>query len=529
MLFASKGLREPKGGARSTATRKRNVTQANDANSQQLSREATAESGPLLKCRPARTNAFSGDSTMRQLTKILATLGPSSDSPEQLQKLVENGVRAVRINFSHGENDHRAKQIETVREVERLTGYAIAILADLSGPKIRVGEIAGDGLMLEPGGKLVIQREPIVGANGRVSCSLPHLLDDIAVGDPVLIADGRRRLEVIEKSDEEVVCRVIRGGIVTSRKGINLPSTDLSLSALTPKDRTDAAWIAKHDIDYVALSFVQRAQDVEELRTLLWGHDCTAPIVSKIEKPLAVKRIDSIIAASDAVMVARGDLAVEMDYPLVPVAQKRIAHKATMAGKPCIIATEMMESMVKSPVPTRAEVSDVANAVLDGADAVMLSAETAVGDFPVETVSMMSRTVREILNHPDVEPPVPPVGRDLAVSAAVKAMINAEDVAVAIIYSQTGRSARLLSKTRPPCAILGLSQEMRTVRQMVMYRGVIPVRCIEPANIDDLIRVGSEIALARGLAKSGDRLMFVTGRSSSVPGSVDGLILHRLP
>lgn len=466
---------------------------------------------------------------MRQLTKILATLGPSSESPETLETLVRSGVRAVRINFSHGENDHRAKQIETVRAVEAKTGFAIAILADLSGPKIRVGEITGEGIMLEPGKNLIIQKQSVVGTAERISCSLPHLLDDIAIGDPVLIFDGRRRLEVIDKTNDEIVCKVIRGGIVTSRKGINLPTTDLSLSALTDKDRRDAEWIARHDFDYVALSFVQRAQDVEELRTLLWGHDCVAPIVSKIEKPLAVKRIDSIIAASDAVMVARGDLAVEMDYPLVPVAQKRIARRAAMAGKPCIIATEMMESMVKSPVPTRAEVSDVANAVLDGADAVMLSAETAVGDYPIETVSMMSSTIREILNNPDVASHPPPVGRTLAVSAAVKSMIDAEDVDVAVIYSQTGRSARLLAKTQPPCSILGLSRDMRTVRQMALYRGVIPACCEEPANIDDLLRVGSEIAAARGLARSGDRLMFVTGRSSSVPGSVDGLILHRLP
>lgn len=465
---------------------------------------------------------------MRQLTKILATLGPSSDSFDKLRELVEHGVRAVRINFSHGENEHRAKQIETVRNVEEATGLPIAILADLSGPKIRVGDIAGEGMMLEEGEELIIQKDPIVGANGRVSCSLPQLLDDVDVGDPVLIADGRRRLEVVDKAQSEIVCRVIRGGIVTSRKGINLPDTDLSLSALTEKDRRDAAWIAKHDFDYVALSFVQRAQDVEELRILLWGHNCIVPIVSKIEKPLAVQRIDSIIAASDAVMVARGDLAVEMDYPLVPVAQKRIAHKATLAGKPCVIATEMMESMVRSPVPTRAEVSDVANAVLDGGDAVMLSAETAVGDYPVETVSMMRRTVMEILNHPDMDHPVPAGGRDLAVSSAVKAMIDAEDVGVAVVYTETGRSARLLSKTRPPCVILGLSKDIRTVRQMALYRGVVPVQCAQPRNIDDLMRIGSEVAKARNVAKAGDRIMFVTGRSETVAGSVDGLLLHRL-
>ena len=465
---------------------------------------------------------------MRQLTKILATLGPSSDTPERLSAIVEHGVRAVRLNFSHGSHENKAKLIQTVRQVEADCGYPLAILADLSGPKVRVGEMQ-DGVVLERGREIFVQKEPVVGTAERISCSLPQLLDDVDAGDPLLLFDGRIRLEAVRCSDEGVLCEVRVGGPLASRKGLNLPQTDLSVSALTKKDREDAEFIAASDVDYVALSFVQRAGDIEELRALLWGLECTAPIMAKVEKPWAVERIDSIIGASDAIMVARGDLAVEMDFHQVPVAQKRIARKCAAAGKPCVIATEMMEPMVKSATPTRAEVSDVANAVLDGADAVMLSAETAVGDHPVETVAMMGRVIREVLRHPDIQPPAPEANDTLSVSAAVKAMIDAEDVAVAAAYSASGRTVRLLSKTQPPCAILALSSDVHVCRQMALYRGVVPALCEPPRDIDDILHKASEVALRRGLASSGEKLMLVSSRTPAVPGSTDGLILHRLP
>lgn len=465
---------------------------------------------------------------MRQLTKILATLGPSCDTPERLTKLVGYGVRAVRLNFSHGSYESKADLIGVVRQVEAETQKPLAILGDLSGPKVRVGTVA-EKTVLTVGDSFRILKEPVVGDARQVSCSLPQLLDDVRVGEPVLINDGRIQLTVTGVSPGVVECRVDVGGPLSSRKGLNLPQTDLSLSALTEKDREDAAWIAGNDVDYVALSFVQRRQDIEELRALLFGLDCRLPIMAKIEKPLAVQRIDEIIQASDAVMVARGDLAVEMDFPQVPVAQKRIARKAALRGKPCVIATEMMESMVHSPTPTRAEVSDVANAVLDGADAVMLSAETAVGEYPVETVSMMGRTIREVLRHPDIQPPAPDgTSERLSVSAAVKAMIDAEDVAVAAAYSASGRTVRLLSKTQPPCAILALSSDVRVCRQMALYRGVVPAVCEPPKDIDEIVRRACEIAKARGLAKSGEKLMLVSSRTSAVPGSRDGLILQKL-
>ena len=465
---------------------------------------------------------------MRQLTKILATLGPACSEAATLRRMVEGGVRCVRLNFSHGSHEAKAELVRTVREVEAQTGIAIAVLADLSGPKVRVGDVA-EGTTLTEGEPFTVQKAPVRGNAERVSCSLPQILDDVRPGQPLLLADGRLKLIAEDCLPDEVRCRVVRGGPLSSRKGLNLPETDLLLSALTEKDREDARWIAGSDVDYVALSFVQRPQDVEELRALLWGLECTAPIMSKIEKPLAVERIDQIIDASDAVMVARGDLAVEMDFPQVPVAQKRIAQKAMEAGKPCVIATEMMESMVKSAVPTRAEVSDVANAVLDGADAVMLSAETAVGEHPVECVSMMGRVIREVLGHPDIRGAIPTqTNEQFHVSAAVSAMVDAEDVSVAAAYSASGRTVRLLSKTQPPCAILALSSDVRVVRQMALYRGVVPVLCDPPRDVDHLLHVASEIALARGLAAEGDRLMLVSSRNEAVPGTVDGLILHKL-
>ena len=465
---------------------------------------------------------------MKQLTKILATLGPSSEDIGVLRQLVEHGVRAVRLNFSHGSYESKAELIRTVRQVEAESGRPIAILADLSGPKIRLGEMQ-DEVRVKAGERLRVQKEPVVGDVERVSCSLPHLLDDVAVGDNLLIDDGRVQMVAEELAKDAVLCRVRIGGHVRSRKGLNLPDTDLSLSALTKKDREDAEWIAGQDVDYVALSFVQRPSDIDELRDLLASFGCVVPIMAKIEKPLAVQRIDEILNVCEAVMVARGDLAVEMDFPQVPVAQKRITRKALAAGKPCVIATEMMESMVTSATPTRAEVSDVANAVLDGADAVMLSAETAVGQYPVETVRMMSRTIREVLRHADLWSPHPvPLDTELTVSAAVTQMIEAEDVSVAAAYSASGRTVRLLSRTQPGCSILALSSDQSVCRQVSLYRGVVPAVCEPPANIDQILHRASAIAIELGLARYGEKLMLVSSRTAAIPGSVDGLILHIL-
>ena len=319
-----------------------------------------------------------------------------------MRSLVQAGCDAFRINFSHGSDEQREEFLSNLRAVEKDSGKPIAVCGDLCGPKIRVGLIAGGGVLLGEGQELIIQRAAIEGTATRISTTLAELVDKVRVGESILLDDGKLRLEVLRTSPpNEVVTRVVRGGVLGSGKGVNLPHTQLQLSALTEKDRRDAAWIAQHDFDYVALSFVRSPGDVQVLRDLLNGLDCEAHIIAKIEKPQALEHIEAILRVADGVMVARGDLGVEMDLPAVPVAQKRIAAASQHTGKPCIIATQMLESMITSPVSTRAEVSDVANAVLDHADAVMLSGETAVGKYPVETVAVMNKTVSAIQAYDD--------------------------------------------------------------------------------------------------------------------------------
>ncbi|MCK4601879.1 MAG: pyruvate kinase, partial [Phycisphaerae bacterium] len=310
-------------------------------------------------------------------TKIVATIGPASGTVEVIGKLARAGCDVFRINFSHGSAGSRAELLKNIRTVEADLGEPLAVMADLCGPKIRVGPIVGGSVLLAEGQQLVIQRQSIEGQADRISTTLGELVDLAVAGEKILLDDGKISLEVIDlRRPDEIRCRVVHGGVLASGRGVNLPHTQLSLSALTEKDRRDVEWIASRDFDYVALSFVRSADDIAALRRLLQEANCGAHIIAKIEKPQALENIAEIIDAADAVMVARGDLGVEMDLPAVPIAQKRIARFCESAGKPCIIATQMLESMMHSPIPTRAEVSDVANAVLDHADAVMLSGET---------------------------------------------------------------------------------------------------------------------------------------------------------
>ena len=327
------------------------------------------------------------EATPSKSTGILATLGPATSTVEQIRRLAQAGAGAFRVNFSHGDSKQRESLLANIRSVERDLGRPIAAVADLCGPKIRVGPIDDGEIVLEPGQDLVVQREPIAGNSGRISTTLPEIVDAVQPGESILLADGRLELEVTEVDPPgEFRCRVKVGGPLSSGKGVNLPATRLDRSPLTEKDRKDLEWIAEKDFDYVALSFVQKASDIEELSGILTDYGVDLHIIAKIEKPQALEDISNIIRATDAVMLARGDLGVEMDFPAVPVAQKRVADECLRAGKPFIVATEMLESMVHSPRPTRAEVSDVANAVFDCADAVMLSAETSIGEYPVEAV-----------------------------------------------------------------------------------------------------------------------------------------------
>ena len=465
-------------------------------------------------------------------TKIVATIGPASAEPDVVRRLVQAGCDVFRINFSHGTDEQREQFLSGIRRVERELGRPLAVMADLCGPKIRIGEIDGGAVLLGENQRITIVREPVVGNAKRISTTLHELVDAVKPGQQILLDDGKLRLAVEGREGADaVVCRVLQGGMLAGGKGVNLPHTDLNLPALTEKDRRDAAWIAARDFDYVALSFVRCPEDVQQLRRLLEDGGCGAHIVAKIEKPQAVEQIEGILQAADAVMVARGDLGVEMDLPAVPVAQKNIARLAQQAGKPCIIATQMLETMTTSPTPTRAEVSDVANAVLDHADAVMLSGETAVGKHPVEAVAMMDRIVRAMQVYHDqtaVALPVPHAAglTMVAMAAAVREVLAVEEIAAVAVFTLTGTTARMLAKSRLTCPILAISPDPAVVRRMCLYYGVDAFQADAPPHTRDVLDLAAKYALQRGLAERGDKIVVVSGRPIGVPGNTNTLVVH---
>jgi len=465
-------------------------------------------------------------------TKIVATVGPASEGYETLRALAEAGCDVFRINFSHGSEEGRERMLASIREVEEELGQPIAVMADLCGPKIRVGMMDEGAATLRRDDEVVIQREPVEGTAQRFSTTLPELVGAVEPGEPVLLDDGRLRLEVVSGGETEVTCKVIHGGVLSSGKGVNLPRTELALSALTEKDRHDLAWIAEHDVDFVALSFVRSAGDVRELRQLLDEEGCGAHVVAKVEKPQAVHNIAEIVAEADVVMVARGDLGVEMDLPAVPVAQKRIAALCQEAGKVCIIATQMLETMTHSPQPTRAEVSDVANAVLDRADAVMLSGETAVGEYAVDAVWMMNRVVaraQECEQQPPPQVQYAPARTAAALAGAVRTVIGEDDIAAVGVFTATGTTARMLSKMRLGVPLIALSQHRRTVRRMCLYYGVEPALVAAPEHTRQVLARAAELALERGVASPGDKLVVVSGRPIGEPGATNTMVVHTIP
>ncbi len=473
-------------------------------------------------------------STMAIRTKIVATIGPASGELKVLTRLIEAGADVFRINFSHGSDEQHQEFLDNIRAAEKDTAEPIAVMADLCGPKIRVGSITGGSMLLAEGQKIVIQRQEVLGDPERISTTLGELVDEVQVGEILLLSDGAIRLEVSEANPpDEIICTVQRGGMLRSGAGMNLPQTALKFSALTEKDRRDAAWISERDFDYVALSFVRSPDDIVELRELLQGSGCDAHIVAKIEKPQALERIEEIIDVADAIMVARGDLGVEMDLPAVPIAQKRIARLCQAAGKPCIIATQMLETMTHSAVPTRAEVSDVANAVLDHADAVMLSGETAVGEFPVRTVEMMNEIVKQIQDYHDAttQPMAvsyTPSPTTAALARAVREVIEVEDIAAVAVFSANGTTARVLAKNRIPRQILGISTSLASVRRMCLYYGVESVLADAPEHTRDVLELASQRMIERNIAKKGDKIVVLSGRPIGESGSTNTLVVHTI-
>jgi len=468
-------------------------------------------------------------------TKIVATLGPATSEVDVIRRLAEAGADVFRINFSHGDNEQRKALLDNIRAVEADLQRPLGVMGDLCGPKIRVRKITGGSVLLGEGQEIVIQRQDILGTVTRISTTLEELAEEVEPGQSMLLDDGKIRLEIVEvSSPDEILCRVTQGGILSGSKGVNLPGTQLKISAITEKDRADIEWLATRDFDYVALSFVQTADDVIELRQLLDAAGCQAKIVAKIERPQAIENIDAIVDAADAVMVARGDLGVEMDLPAVPVAQKQIAHLCRLKGKPCIIATQMLESMTTSPTPTRAEVSDVANAVQDLADAVMLSGETAIGEHPSAVVKMMDRIAAEMQSYHDGKHELGPIKgleapQTLAsLTRAVHAITEAQPIAAIAAFTITGSTARILSKQRPHCPILGISPELAVVRQMCLYYGVQSLQAGLVEHTTDVLDLAAKFAVDQGVAEPGDNIIVISGRPLGKTGVTNTLVVHTI-
>jgi pyruvate kinase len=387
---------------------------------------------------------------------------------------------------------------------------------------------------LQQGSAVTIQREPLEGTAERFSTTYQELVDHVSPGERILLADGRLRLEVTETNPpNEFTCKVVIGGALSSGKGVNLPDTDIPLSALTEKDREDVKWIGARDFDYVALSFVQRPDDVLELRRLLRDAGSQTHIIAKIEKPQALKQIEEIIEVSDALMVARGDLGVEMAFPTVPIAQKRIARMCEANARPCIIATEMLESMIHSPTPTRAEVSDVANAVFDHCDAVMLSAESSIGKYPAQAVRMMRDVVVAAQDYllKDKQPPRVPYSSPAtaaAIAGAIRQVMKVQPISAIVLYTASGTTARLIAKNRPPCPILALSADERVVRRCRLYYGVDAVRIGRPEDFIQLLDLATVFCKQLNYANRGDDIILLAGQPLGTQDRTNGLVVETI-
>ncbi len=467
-----------------------------------------------------------------QRTKIVATLGPASGDATVIGAMIDAGMDVARLNFSHGEPAEQLERLAIARRAAADRGAVLAVLADLQGPKIRVGVLDGDGYPLRTGE----DRELVAGAETAPAPAIPvvyqALADDLAPGDHVLLDDGAIELEVRRVEGRRVHCVVVRGGIIRSRKGVNLPGVRVSAPALTTKDREDLATAVGAGVDYVALSFVRRPADVIDAKRAIAGLGADVPVIAKLERAEAIEHLSGIVAASDGVMVARGDLGVELPPEKVPPLQKRIIAAANAAGVPVITATELLESMVSSQRPTRAEASDVANAVFDGTDAVMLSQETAIGAYPTEVVATMGRIAEEAESAPSLVHPPSPAGGPLDVRATVcKAAVQAAaDLRARAIVActESGATARFVSRFRPRAPTFGVTSHEATMRRMAMYWGVQALPPVAPGlRIGEMVRRADELLRRAGAATEGDLLVVVAGTPPGGAGTNE-LLVHRL-
>ena len=466
-------------------------------------------------------------------TKIVATLGPSTDADEVLRKLFDAGVDVFRLNASHGNQEDIVRRIQAVRRLSAEYGVHKGVLLDLQGPKIRVGTFPNGPHELREGDKFTITTEPVEGSAEIASTTYPEFARDVKAGDPVLLADGSIQLRVVSTDGVAARCVVVAGGMISDRKGINLPGVNISTPSLSKKDISDAHVGVEHEVDFFALSFVRSARDVLRLRHLLEEQDARQPIIAKIEKPEGWVNLDSILEECEGVMVARGDLGVEMAPEKVPAIQKSIIERARKCGKFVITATQMLESMIYSPLPTRAEVSDVANAIYDGTSAVMLSAETSAGKYPVDAVKVMARIAREteaaihMRGFSDVwnaeEKSIPEIITDAAYHSA-----RCAGVVALAVGTTSGASARLLARYRPPVPIYAFTSSEAVAQQLTIVYGVSPIVSQAVHSTDDMLQAMEHLLVASGRVQPGDNIVFVAGQPVGLRGSTNMLKLHRV-
>lgn len=464
-------------------------------------------------------------------TKIVATVGPATASPDQLARLIAAGTQVIRINFSHGSRADHAALRAGVRTAADAAGVAVALLGDLSGPKIRLREIAGGAAVIGAGDLLRLTASTAPGDARQVGLNAPEVIADVQVGDRVLIDDGALRLRVVERAPRELVCRCDVGGVIHDHKGVNLPDSDLRLPSLTEKDLADLRWAVEQEFDYLAISFVRRSDDVRMLRQLVREQGGRCHIISKIETPQAVRNIDAIIDASDAVMMARGDLGVEMDVAHVPRVQKSVVRACRRAGKPVIVATQMLQSMIESPSPTRAEVSDVANAIVDGADAVMLSGETAVGKYPIEAVAMMARIAADTELYDQEERTALSVnerhpGVTAAVADTLSGIVARLSPRAVVVWTEEGVLARLASRYRFDTPIVALTPNEPVRRRLALYYGVTPCLAQRPVDPSERMTAVDRVLIPHGWAAPGNLVVVGIGPHSLENGDTGAVAIR---
>jgi pyruvate kinase len=459
-------------------------------------------------------------------TKIVCTIGPACESLETIEKLIESGMNVARLNFSHGTHEEHLKKIRTIREASERLGKPVAILQDLAGPKIRVGKVREGGVELKGGQEFVLTVREILGDERGVTVNYPSLPKEVRPGDTILLADGQIDLQVLGIEGPDIRCRVVIGGILTSHKGMNFPTGTIRASAFTEQDREDLLFGIKNGVDLVGLSYVREAEELRTVKEAISGAGADIPVIAKIERREALERIDEILSAADGIMVARGDLGVETPLERIPNVQKMLIRKANALGKPVITATQMLRSMVENTRPTRAEVTDVVNAIYDGTDAVMLSEETATGQFPVEALQMMAKIAQAaeeqfpfdlfFKREPEKEEDLPQ-----AISHAAVFLAERMGALAIVAPTESGSTPRWVSRLRPRQPILAPSRHASTVRRLSLVWGVQPVHVSGWKDTDEMLEGSKQMAKSLGMASAGDRVIIIGGVPIGIPGATN--------